>query len=63
MTDEKRYTLAEAQLELNRKECAVFGHDWRVIEHGGGLPNGIVCQRCGISFKVEQASSSALPEG
>lgn len=48
---EPRYTLHEAQTELRRRECAMSGHSWDVIESLRGGPVRIVC-RCGASHPV-----------
>lgn len=40
-------TEAEWRQQVARKECATYGHDWRVIETMGG-PVALVCDRpCG----------------
>lgn len=52
MSDERRYTLVEAQRELAARECAVHGHDWRVLESLARGPISIVCERCHVSHPV-----------
>lgn len=48
---EARYTLAEAQRELARQECARFGHRWDVVATLA-RPTAVVCDSCGKSYKV-----------
>lgn len=51
---EKRYTLEEAQLELERRKCVIFGHDWDEIRADeDALPVGFFCSRCGQRLAVQ----------
>lgn len=53
MSEQTRYTLDEARVELGRRDCAGFGHDWHhVTTHGGELVR-VVCERCGKSYRTE----------
>lgn len=53
MSDEKTYTLAEAQLLLSQKSCASQGHTFDVIVKFGGAPLKLTCTTCGRSWNVE----------
>jgi hypothetical protein len=54
VTEEKRYTLAEARREIARRECVGRGHDTKVICNGLSTePIRIVCGRCGDSWAVQ----------
>jgi hypothetical protein len=54
-TDEPRYTLDEAQRELARRECGMFGHNFDVqIIYGNGDPQVVMCSRCGKTWNVEK---------
>lgn len=50
MSEQSTYTLAEAKHELQRRECATFGHSWDVIATLSG-PVAIVCA-CGVKYRV-----------
>jgi hypothetical protein len=53
MNEEKKYTLAEAKLELNKEECRLLGHDYQIIEEiGKDGPQVITCKRCGRSWNI-----------
>jgi hypothetical protein len=47
-----RYTLEEAARELARRECGGHGHDFEMIVVFGGEPTGIICARCGRSWRI-----------
>lgn len=56
-TDERRYTLAEAQQHLARQECFGHGHDFDVIVTvGSGTPQSVICSRCGESWAIKPKS-------
>ena len=45
---EPRLTEAEWRLRQARRECAIYGHDWSIIQTGGGVPVSLHCDRmCG----------------
>jgi hypothetical protein len=49
----KRYTLPEAEIELARRECALSGHNYDIIEaDGADDPESIHCTRCGRDWLV-----------
>lgn len=53
MSDEPRYTLAEARIELNRTECALHGHSYEILSaFDSGNPTQLLCSRCGRSWSV-----------
>jgi hypothetical protein len=63
VSDEPRYTLNEAKLELNRQECARHGHDYNIIANpvgswrrDGHEPTEVVCDRCKKRWTVTEAS-------
>ena len=59
MSAEQRYTLAEAQQELNRRHCATHGHDIAVICAGlSGNPVRVVCGCCGDSWAVQSKETA-----
>ena len=59
MTEEKRYTLAEARRELGRLECTGRGHSIDVVYEGLSVePVAIVCGRCGDSWAVQPKEAS-----
>lgn len=50
-TDEERFTLEEARVELARRECSRSGHDWQVLTQrhlcdAVDRPISVVCVRC-----------------
>jgi hypothetical protein len=50
------YTLAEAKLELARKECEQYGHDYEVVVLiGQNAPRHVLCRRCGRSWGIQEA--------
>jgi hypothetical protein len=52
--EEQRYTLAEAERELERRECQLHGHRFDVIVvFGSADPVKVACLRCGKLWKVE----------
>jgi hypothetical protein len=54
--DEPRYTLNEAKRKLIEAECAMHGHDWRVISiFGSNVPRAVTCTRCGQTHEVVKA--------
>ena len=51
--EQARYTLAEADRELRRQECSMYGHDFSVTTTlGSDGPSGVACDRCGKSWRV-----------
>ena len=55
--EEKQYTLAEAQMELRRRECMVHGHSYEVrglsVPHEGKhWPYAVVCDVCRAVWSV-----------
>lgn len=52
MTDEERYTLEEARLELARQECMMHGHQFSVVSVIGLGPSLLKCDRCGDSWTI-----------
>lgn len=53
MSDEPRYTLEEAKLEIARRQCAMNGHDFElVMQIGKAWPTAILCERCGEQREV-----------
>lgn len=52
MSDEPRYTLAEARWELAKDKCLTQGHDLDIILAYTGEPQSIICQRCGASWLI-----------
>lgn len=45
--EEKLYTIQEAQIELEKKACTLYGHDYEILEDPQtGNPIQIVCARC-----------------
>ena len=57
MTDEPRYTLAEARVELARQECGRQGHNLEILLSDGTSPRSVWCRRCNYSWVV------AVPKG
>jgi hypothetical protein len=54
VSSDQRYTLAEAQQELNRRHCATHGHNIDIICAGlSGNPVRLVCGCCGDSWNVQ----------
>lgn len=52
---QKRYTLEEAKLELNKEECGRYGHDYQVmVASGKNEPAFIYCVRCGVQWDIKQ---------
>lgn len=56
MAEEKTYTLAEACIEVGRRECVKFGHRFQVAssqQHSGpDQPERLFCDRCEESWNV-----------
>lgn len=54
MTDEQRYTLAEASRELAAQQCMVLGHDLAIGYHEGRWrqPESLHCRRCYAEWDV-----------
>jgi len=52
MSEPRRYSLDEARRELARRECAMLGHDWAIVERLGGWPGSVICERCAESHHV-----------
>lgn len=51
--DETLFTLKEAKLELARRECALEGHYFVVMQTiGVDAPTSVVCDRCGQTWGV-----------
>jgi len=61
MGEEPKYTLAEAQIELQRRECIRWGHLWTVYLTLGDGPVSIACDRCGESRRVENVTTTTIP--
>lgn len=56
MAEERRYTLAEAKLELAKQECDLHGHSFNtIVVVGSGDPVAISCDRCGTVWRVDSA--------
>ena len=54
---ERKYTLAEAERELARRECSMIGHSLtEIIAAGSADPVRVVCSRCAMSWKVVPAN-------
>jgi hypothetical protein len=50
---EPTYTLAEAQRELARRQCATTGHEWNILSaYPGGPPVRITCASCGWAGSI-----------
>lgn len=60
MADEElRFTLAEADIVLRRRQCAMTGHDWTIVMSGGQQdPASVICGRCGRSCAVVGPAAS-----
>lgn len=53
MTDERRFTLDEAERELAQRECLAHGHSLdTIVVLGSSDPAALVCSRCGRSWRV-----------
>lgn len=53
--DVKRYTLSEAAMEIKRRECAMNGHSYDVLQQVGQAgPTAVICTRCGKSWGIER---------
>lgn len=50
MTEQRQFTLAEARLELQRRECAHHGHDFDILQRAGE-PFRLICP-CGRTWSV-----------
>jgi hypothetical protein len=50
--EEKTYTLAEARVELKRRECVAHGHAWDIISSAAG-PFRAICG-CGAAYRMER---------
>lgn len=65
---EQRFTLEEAQVELDRRECAKAGHSWTVPRGANSTmylevyllprPTKITCERCGVSYALSSEAVS-----
>lgn len=62
MSDEKKYTLAEAAFELTRLECADNGHPPQngVLDYGSTTAEYYLCE-CGAYKWVPHARKSSVP--
>jgi hypothetical protein len=54
---EPTFTLDEAAKTLARRECMFHGHDFDVVVNGAGVPQRILCERCGELWKVEDSDA------
>jgi hypothetical protein len=53
--EEPRYTLKEAERELAKRECGIYGHTFDVtVTTGSGNPRIVVCTRCSRTWTVQQ---------
>jgi hypothetical protein len=55
----KLYTLSEAQLEIGKRECGRYGHDYNIMVNSSkNIPVQIACNRCGRGWDVSERQES-----
>lgn len=62
MSDEPKYTLEEARQVMARRECAMHGHDFDVLQKMGGEPYMVLCSRCGRSWQLAATLADMLAQ-